>query len=77
MPAATTSVVLIQNAPMRSAQMMRIEPIFFIQPGSAGSFPLRAGRLDQNRSEAARSSTPSATWAMLAAFVGVLPLEKS
>ena len=48
-PAATTSAVLIQKAPIRNAQSGLIFPIRVIQPGSAGSFPVRAGRWVQNR----------------------------
>ena len=76
-PAATTSVVLIQNAPIRNAQTGCSFPIRVIHPGSFGSLPVRAGRRAQNRAAATNSSTPSSTWTTHATTVGVLLGEKS
>ena len=75
--AATTSAVLIQNAPIRNAHRALICPIRTIQPGSFGVFPVRAGRCDQNRAAARSNSTPSSTWTTHAAVVGELVPEKS
>ena len=57
--------------------MGRSFPIRVIQPGSFGSFPVRAGRRAQNRAAATSSSTPSNTWTTHATTVGVLLGEKS
>src|SRR3954447_12610660 len=76
-PAAMTTVVLIQKAPIRNAQMGLSLPIRVIQPGSLGSSPVRAGLRAQNLPAAKSNSTPRSTWTMHATVVGVLLREKS